>query len=109
MLVAEGSPTGGGHETAAVLGRAGVPVVIIEPRAVARYMTKVALVLVGADAILEDGTPNILYSRPRLLGCGFGFYSSMLLGVAKIQPRAVATWPVLYSIEGLVLGFGFGF
>ena len=55
LVIAEGSPSGAGHQTAAAMLGAGVPVRVIEPRAVARSMAQVALVLCGADAVLGDG------------------------------------------------------
>ena len=55
LLVAEGSPDGEGHRTAAALGRAGVPVRMIEPCAVAHCMGRVQLVLCGAHAVTQEG------------------------------------------------------
>ena len=55
VIIAEGSPSGSGHQTASEMLRAGVPVRVIEPCAVARCMAQVALVLCGAEAVLGDG------------------------------------------------------
>jgi len=55
LLVAEGSPDGEGHRTAAALSKAGVPVRMIEPCAVAHCMGRVQLVLCGAHAVTQEG------------------------------------------------------
>ena len=55
LVIAEGRPDGDGHRTAQELLLAGVPVLIIEPGAVARCMAQCRLVLCGAHAVLGDG------------------------------------------------------
>lgn len=55
LVVAEGRPDGEGHATARALMEQGVPVRMLEPCAVAGYMSKVHLVLCGAHALLSDG------------------------------------------------------
>jgi hypothetical protein len=55
LLIAEASVHGDGHRTADIFLKAGVPVRMIEPCAIAQCMGQVQLVLCGAHAVLGDG------------------------------------------------------
>jgi translation initiation factor eIF-2B subunit alpha len=55
VIVAESHPDGGGHTTAQQLADAGVPVTVIEDAAVARSMSRVQMVMCGAEAVVESG------------------------------------------------------
>jgi len=55
VVVAESHPEGDGHQTAAQLADAGVPVTVVEDAAVAYAMSRCQMVLCGAEAVLESG------------------------------------------------------
>ncbi|KAI8447341.1 hypothetical protein BY996DRAFT_7285407 [Phakopsora pachyrhizi] len=55
VFVTESRPSGLGLKTHAILERNGIPCVVLLDSAVAYAMAKVDLVLVGAEAVLEDG------------------------------------------------------
>ncbi|EFP79065.2 uncharacterized protein PGTG_05021 [Puccinia graminis f. sp. tritici CRL 75-36-700-3] len=55
VFVTESRPSGLGLKTHAILEQFGIPCVVVLDSAVAYAMAKVDLVLVGAEAVLEDG------------------------------------------------------
>ncbi|OAV95841.1 hypothetical protein PTTG_09141 [Puccinia triticina 1-1 BBBD Race 1] len=55
VFVTESRPSGLGLKTHAILEQHGIPCVVVLDSAVAYTMAKVDLVLVGAEAVLEDG------------------------------------------------------
>lgn len=55
VFVTESRPSGLGLKTHAILEQLGIPCVVLLDSAVAYAMAKVDLVLVGAEAVLEDG------------------------------------------------------
>ncbi len=55
VVIAESHQRGKGHLTAERLAEAGVPVTVIEDAAVAHAMTRIQMVLCGAEAVVESG------------------------------------------------------
>lgn len=55
VVITEGRPKNGGYKAAKALHKAGIPVTVVLDSAMAYTMSKVDLVLVGAEAVVESG------------------------------------------------------